>query len=105
MLFSDSVDVVEKIVEPCTMDASDLENIHAAPSMPARNETESVEGGNESVEAVYITFDDVGKSRKRRNKFSSSSKDDARSFGSGPWNVDWLQNIQKGDIGLISSKN
>jgi hypothetical protein len=38
--------------------------------------------------------------KKRRNKSTAGSVGN-----SGPWSVDWLRNIQKGDIGLISSKN
>jgi hypothetical protein len=45
----------------------------------------------------------VGVSRKRRLKTSTISSDDTRSIRSGPWSVDWLRNVQQGDIGLISS--
>jgi len=43
-----------------------------------------------------------GAIRKRR-AIPTGSGDDARSLRSGPWGVDWLQNVQHGDIGLISS--
>jgi hypothetical protein len=35
---------------------------------------------------------------------SRSYVKDQWSLGSGPWSVDWLRNIQKGGVGLISSK-
>jgi hypothetical protein len=46
----------------------------------------------------------VDKIKKRRIKASMSSKGTTDSFNSGPWSVDWLENMQQGDIGLISSK-
>ena len=42
---------------------------------------------------------------KSRHKSSLSSEEDRTSIRSGPWSMDWLQNIQKGDIGIISSKH
>jgi len=46
-----------------------------------------------------------GSLEKEEIIYLKSSKDEARSFSSGSWSVDWLQNIQNYDIGLISSKN
>ena len=43
-------------------------------------------------------------SRKRRVKSSMCSQDDTWPSRSGPWSAEWLHNVQKGDIGLISSK-
>ena len=43
-------------------------------------------------------------SRKRRVKSSLGSRDATGSGRSGPWSVDWLHNVQKGGIGLISSR-
>jgi hypothetical protein len=51
--------------------------------------------------AALSTSNEMESNRKKRSKKSISV-----SVGnSGPWSVDWLQNLQKGDIGLISSKN
>jgi len=60
----------------------------------------TAEGGIAPSVAVNVTSVGVVSSRKRSNNCTSSSKG---SLGS--WSVDWLQNIQKGDVGLISSKN
>lgn len=43
-------------------------------------------------------------SRKRRLKVASSGQEGGTSSQSGPWSVEWLHNIQYGDVGLISSK-
>ena len=43
-------------------------------------------------------------SRKRRVKTSLCSQDDTGSSRSGRWSAEWLHNVQKDDIGLISSK-
>jgi hypothetical protein len=59
----------------------------------------------EFVGPVPVPSQDVGKSRKRSNNPPPVSNEDGRSYVSGPWSVDWLQNVQQGDIGLISSKN
>jgi hypothetical protein len=56
-----------------------------------------------NVETVPHTVADVGVPRKRRIRGLPSSDEGRKSLRSGPWSVDWLQNIQKGDIGLISS--
>jgi hypothetical protein len=58
-------------------------------------------GGSSVPPAALDKYGDAGSNRrKRRNKNSSNSLGN-----SGPWSIDWLQNIQQGDIGLISSKN
>jgi len=41
-------------------------------------------------------------SRKRRVKSFVSSRDDSGSGRTGSWSAEWLHNVQKGDIGLIS---
>lgn len=56
-----------------------------------------------TVSSAKIDHQDVV-SRKRRAKSSLCSQDASGSSTSGPWSVDWLHNVQKGDIGLISSK-
>jgi len=38
-----------------------------------------------------------------RVKSSLYSQDDTGSVRSGPWSAEWLHNVQKGDISLISS--
>lgn len=43
-------------------------------------------------------------SRKQRIKSSSSAIDVTQSSRSEPWSVEWLHNLQHGDVGLISSK-
>jgi hypothetical protein len=47
----------------------------------------------------------IGLSRKRGSKPSSCHQHEARSFSTGPWSVDWLQDNQREVKGLISSKN
>jgi len=42
-------------------------------------------------------------SKRRRNSQSCSQKE-VQSSRSGPWSVEWLRNIQQGDVSLISSK-
>jgi len=53
-----------------------------------------------TVSVRVSTVDGKSNQKKRSNKYTSCSLGN-----SGPWSVDWLQNIQQGDIGLISSKN
>jgi hypothetical protein len=99
------VDVTENIVDICTLDGTNLACLKGAPSLQVRNDEISTEGGSESPVAGNITVDEVGMSRKRSKKITSCSSNDTWSFDSGLWSVDWLKNIQKGDITLISSKN
>jgi hypothetical protein len=95
-------DVDLNVAENVPTDGHMLKIVEIAPSKPF---VETVEGVSEKTGQVHASVGDDGKSRKRRNKNSASSTDDALSLGSGPWSVDWLKNIQKGDVGLISSKN
>jgi hypothetical protein len=60
--------------------------------------------GNNDAHMSLLNLDvDNGALKKRRAQPTSSSSDVVRSLRSGPWSVDWLQNVQHGDIGLISS--
>lgn len=61
-------------------------------------------GGIDYNGEVSSFGNDLGAVRKHRVHVSSRSTDDGKSLSSGPWSVDWLQNVQQGDIGLISSK-
>jgi len=61
-------------------------------------------GDGNGCEGEVSSYDNVvGPPKKRRHRATSCSTDGGHSFRSGPWNVDWLKNVQQGDIGLISS--
>jgi hypothetical protein len=47
--------------------------------------------------------DSLGLPRKRRVRTISCSSEDAHSLRSGPWSVDWLQNVKWGDVRIIYS--
>ena len=107
---SDSQEPVSKLVDGHRV-SMDVEVAHGhvkssvVPSLIEDSELKSVEGGIETHETVLRHVVDVGGSRKQRHKPILCSKDEVTSIHSRPWSVDWLQNIQKGDIGLISFKN
>jgi hypothetical protein len=61
--------------------------------------------GIDSTIPVENFVEKAGVSRKRCIKSTTVSSEETLSFRSGPWSVDWLQNIQQGDISLISSNN
>jgi len=65
---------------------------------------ESTEEGRQLPEADASKVNDVVLPRKGRNSFPRSYVKEQRSLNSGPWSVDWLHNLQKGDVGLISSR-
>jgi hypothetical protein len=60
--------------------------------------------GNNDAHLSLLNLDvDNDALKKRIVRPTSSSADDVRSLQSGPWSVDWLQNVQRSDNGLISS--
>jgi len=66
---------------------------------------EAGDGAKENEESALRIDEYAVVHRNSRHASSQSSEDDRTSIRLGPWSVDWLQNIQKGDIGLISSKH
>ena len=63
------------------------------------------EGSKENEESALCNGEDAVVRSKLRHESSLGSEADRSSIRSGPWSVDWLQNIQQGDIDLISSKH
>jgi len=72
----------------------------ASKGIDFNEEMTSCVGGSVSIPADQTTKAEVGSKRKTTKTFTSCSLGT-----SGPWRVDWLQNFQQGDKGLISSKN
>jgi len=88
-------------VQSVCKDGSTVEKDKHDPIGPEFKEVVSGVGETTPSVAVQVTSVVGGSNqKKRRNKYTSCSLGN-----SGPWSVDWLQNIHQGDIGLISSKN
>jgi hypothetical protein len=82
-------------------DDSGMENDNQATMGTDSNEEVPGAGASTLIMVSQNSSAEVGSKRKTvRNDYTSCSLGN-----SGPWSVDWLQNIQQGDIGLISSKN
>ena len=82
-----------------------------SPSLPRRNAATAVlknpaavMGKNDAHLSLFNHDVDNDALKKRKARQTSSSADEVRSLQSGSWSVDWLRNVQHGDIGLISSK-
>jgi len=85
---------------------SEMEKVGAArTSKPNGGFFEVGEGPKENEESVLRNDEDEVVHSKSRHESYLCSEEDRTSICSGPWSVDWLQNIQKGNIGLISSKH
>jgi len=63
---------------------------------------DTLQGRRNTMEASK-NCDGLGTHRKRRVRSASCSVEDSHSLRSGLWSIDWLHNVQRGDIGLISS--
>lgn len=74
-------------------------------SSPLGGPSEKGEGAKENVGSALCMEKAEEVLRQSRLTSPPWSEEDSTSLRSGPWSVDWLQNIQHGDIGLISSKN
>jgi len=73
-------------------------------SKSGKGELETTERGKQHPVVDSSKADGDMIPSKGRNNFPRSYVKEQRSLSSGPWSVDWLQNFQKGDVGLISSK-
>ena len=95
-----------KHVQVVLRNESEMEKVGVAlPNAPPGGFFEAGEGANENDGVALGIVEDEGFHSKSRLMSAPSTEADRTSLRSGPWSVDWLQNIQKGDVGLISSKN
>jgi len=85
---------------------SEMERVGAARTSKQLGGGFEVGEESKAAEGSALRKDEAAVARSEINPESSlGSAEDRSSIRSGPWSVDWLQNIQHGDIGLISSKH
>jgi len=58
-----------------------------------------------SKKSLLAVGDGLGAVSKRVMRVQPGIVEEAHSLQSGPWSVEWLRNVKRGDIGLISSKH
>jgi len=80
------------------------QNSHVS-AAPFLKETVAEKGKQQDLAAVIHTDAVKLNYNNRRIKSTLNSGGTTESFHSGPWSVEWLENVQQGDIGLVSSKN
>jgi hypothetical protein len=101
-----NLDVCTALEGTCTASAKNtltsLPSHNVASAVHTKNPAAVSENNDAHLSLLNLDVDNDAL-KKRKVRPTSSSDDVARSLQSGPWSVDWLRNVQHGDIGLISS--